>query len=394
MHPRSDPNQRAEREPAPWSATETADHLRILNDDAADGRATGSVGFGHVAAYLASRLREYGLQPVAPGSWRHLYFTPLNSVNDARVVRFGADTLSTGGEDGLEPDPRSAAGSVRAKTVDLIAAGAPISENPAPVIVIGPSDTGTVRLRAWASAGVRAVIAATRPTPGRETRPLGDLLLIRADPSLVSRLVDAPMNSSGPTESARLPLDLGIEVAGSFNPAAGAINIMGYIGGRDPYLASELVIVAASVDGSGSIGPGTGPDASEYGVAAAAVLESARVLAGLARAGEAPDRTVLFALLSGSRQDQAGARAWLKNPTWPSDATRVAILVGESDPGVFGSQEYPVLVLGSDSVATGPGSLESRGASQAASLAREVLLMASRHVWSAEGPSRVPSPGM
>jgi hypothetical protein len=381
------------RVPGPWSVDEVAAHLRFLNGREADGRATGSVGYGYAAAYAEARMREYGLQPVAPGVHRHLYFTPLNSVADARIVRFGPDTLALGIDDGVAPDPRSAAGSVRAGSLDLVGPGAPVRPDPAPVIVVAPTDTGSARLRAFEERGVGAVIMALPPSPDRVSRPLGRLVIVRTDAGRIERITGRPAGQPVPQEGVRVEVDVQVDVAGSVEVSAAAVNVLGYVPGRDPHLASELVLVAAAMDGRGTVAGSSMPDTSEYAVGAAAILEAARVLAGLAGSGQGPDRTVLFALFAGSRQDDSGARAWLANPTWPADATREVVLVGASDPGPFSGRSYPVRAIGSDAVAPGPGSLVDRASAQAAALSREVLLAASGMIWHRDGASRVPDPG-
>ncbi len=89
------------------------------------------------------------------------------------------------------------------------------------------------------------------------------------------------------------------------------VHVLGYVAGRHPSYADELVLVAADLDGTG----------------AAAALEAARVLAEEARTTQVPERTVLVALWGPPRTGAFGLADYLAHPTWALDGVRRVLLV-------------------------------------------------------------------
>jgi hypothetical protein len=77
-------------------------------------------------------------------------------------------------------------------------------------------------------------------------------------------------------------------------------HVLGYVPGRNPRYAAELVLVTADIDR----------------LAAAALLEVARLLAAEARTHIVPDATVGFLLFAPPHTDVAGVNDFLSRPTW------------------------------------------------------------------------------
>ena len=86
-------------------------------------------------------------------------------------------------------------------------------------------------------------------------------------------------------------------------------HVLGYIAGRHPSYADDLVLVAAQRDGVGG----------------AAALEAARILAVEARYTQVPGRSVLVALWAAN--PGLGLRDYLANPTWATERIHRALLV-------------------------------------------------------------------
>ena len=92
-------------------------------------------------------------------------------------------------------------------------------------------------------------------------------------------------------------------------------HVLGYVVGRHPSHSDELVLVAADLNSAG----------------AAAVLETARVLAQEARYTQTPERSVLFALWAPPRTGAQGLSDFLANPTWAlPNMRRVLLVVADS----------------------------------------------------------------
>lgn len=91
-------------------------------------------------------------------------------------------------------------------------------------------------------------------------------------------------------------------------------HVAGYLAGRHPALVSELVVVAADLQGP----------------AGAAVLEVARLYADASRVAIVPERSLLFALWTPPVTTVEGAMAYLDAPTWSRGSIRAIVLVQPS----------------------------------------------------------------
>lgn len=102
-----------------------------------------------------------------------------------------------------------------------------------------------------------------------------------------------------------------IDINARYRPRATTVNVVGLLEGKDKDLRREIVVVGASLDGSGIQGETCifpGADINASGVAA--VLETARVLSD---PDYRPKRSVLFVLFSGSEQQYLGSRAFINS---------------------------------------------------------------------------------
>lgn len=117
-------------------------------------------------------------------------------------------------------------------------------------------------------------------------------------------------------ELAHLPL------AGSRSSAEGptARAVAGYVAGKHPEHAQELVIVCAELEAAG--------ERNSSGGGAAALLEVARNYSLMARYGLVPERSVLFVLLATPRSGSDDGRVFLPAPLWALEAAQALIYVG------------------------------------------------------------------
>ena len=87
-------------------------------------------------------------------------------------------------------------------------------------------------------------------------------------------------------------------------------HVLGYVAGRHPSHADELVLVAADLGETG-----------------AAALEAARVLADEARTAQELERSVLIALWAPPRTGELGLADYLAHPTWALENVHRVLLV-------------------------------------------------------------------
>lgn len=124
--------------------------------------------------------------------------------------------------------------------------------------------------------------------------------------------------------------------ASNRSPAEGssARTMAGYVAGKHPTRAQELVIVCAELNAAGQEEVAEGQDS--LGAGAAALLEVARNYSLMARYGVVPERTVLFVLTT-LRSGSDDRRIFLPAPLWALRAAQALIYVGlpsEDQPAV------------------------------------------------------------
>lgn len=309
------------------SRTEVAIHLRFLNSDELRGRATGTRGFVRAAAYVSTRLFEYGLQPIVPGEFGRVYAAPLHYAQTVEFVQFTPDTLRL--ETGIDvyPDGRTDAGSVRFQYV--LKSPGPEVELSGRVVWIPSEEATDGRVNQMAARGASTIIIEGPIGVRLSSRPVPDVMIVCVAEGTLRRLTTHDL-IPGPG-SIRLAYESELTVAAQYVSVASAQNLYGMVIGSHPVYRNELVIVAARMDGFGAVGDAVLTDASDLGVGAAAVLESARLAAALQEMGQTFERTLLFAFLSGSHTGQAGLRAFLEYPPWARDSIHSLVYLSDQN---------------------------------------------------------------
>lgn len=101
-----------------------------------------------------------------------------------------------------------------------------------------------------------------------------------------------------------------IDVNARYSQRASTANVIGLLEGSDKKLRREVIVVGASLDGTGIQGETCiFPSADINASGVAAVLETARLLSN---PDYRPKRSILFVLFSGSEQQYMGSREFLK----------------------------------------------------------------------------------
>ncbi len=130
-----------------------------------------------------------------------------------------------------------------------------------------------------------------------QPEPLTSLFIIHEHYTLLHRLATSP---DGPKPTVEL------EVTNKFTPGPITVyNTVAEITGSEK--PDEIVVVGAHLD-SWDLGTGT----MDNGTGSCVVLEVARTLAALAKAGQRPKRTIRFCLFSGEEQGLHGSKAYVK----------------------------------------------------------------------------------
>ncbi|HEX7070574.1 MAG TPA: hypothetical protein VF190_07200 [Rhodothermales bacterium] len=319
-----------EPEALKWEDAFLREHLRFFNGTESAGRGTASAGFARVAAYVGARMRQFGLQPGLHDDFRLIYQTPVNVPVTADLVALGADTLRFQLGVDFVPDARSDSGSVTTDRVDVLRDLRPLAnlEAGSPIAVIPSDSLAPTAYAAIRGAGYRGLLLVGPLRPNAAPRPVRGLLIEQISPETAKALLINWPDSDGNAHAVRLRDRITMRVIADFHEAAGAVNVLGFLGGKHPVHREELVIVCADLDAVGGYGGAQATDPRSLGADAAALLELVRVYGILSRLQTAPERTVLFAVFSGSHLGNAGLRAYLQHPLWEVDKTVSVVYVG------------------------------------------------------------------
>ena len=368
------------------------EHVRHLASDEFTGRKSGTPGYAKAAEYMATKMKEVGLQPGGEnGTWfqevpfkswsnfepptrleilspeRRIYFpgrrrdfAPLSGTSSgiargrAAFVGYGVSSEKPSWDDyeGLDvegrilivlpdapPDFDAAAGRAWTleKKVKLAAEKRAVG-----LIEMDPSEPG--RSTSTARRRMRRFIKQGECPP--------DFVVIQAGESFLDDLCYCTKKSWKDAVSRILRLkkphsfliDADLEMEAHFvQEDRTARNVIGLLPGRDPKLQDEIIIMGGHLDHLG-----VGLDgliyngADDNAVSAGTLLETARVLIA---SGFRPARSILFSAWAGEELGLIGSRYYTQHPVFPLEKT-VAYLnvdmvgLGDSDLLVGGMWEY------------------------------------------------------
>lgn len=320
-----------------WSAEALQEHLRFLNRSDVAGRTTGTQGYARAAAYVAARMEEFGLQPALEGDYRIIYGVSINyPVSGQLRITGPADSLDfLPGLDFL-PDGRSDSGSVAISR--FMVAGTDTDPGTSPAqnfgIIVPPGHT--VNLGAWNRAGAKLALIVDELYPRIERMPVKGMLVVQITPDAMREVLRIGQTAleyylaDRRGEIISLGRAVQARVNTTYQPQAGAINMMGYLSGKHPVRREELVIVCADLDAVGQYAGVTTMDFRNFGTSTASLLEVARNMGYITRRWQLPERSVMLAVWSGSRIGNAGLRYFLENPTWALDKITSVVYIGLS----------------------------------------------------------------
>jgi hypothetical protein len=322
-------------------------HVRFLASDALRGRDTGTQESLRAAGYIAEVLRAAGVEPAGDdGGWYQVL--DLQGVD---LVRPPTLTLAGEGEESLQcvhgADYQLMSGIAGVQNASLITinepSALPVVKGSEPVALFIDLDNPAAGFRfardqrEELASIADIVLFAGRPNAGEE-RPLPEHLVGRPG-APASIMLNGPVLER--VRSGELDR-VSFELAGK-EPVA-VLNVVGRIPGVGtldrPELEEEVVVLTAHYDHVG-ISPdvtvedrifnGANDDASGVAV----VLELARLFGE----GEAPARTLMFALVTAEEQGLLGSTYFVQNPPVPLEDIVCNVnfeMLGQPDEGVGG----------------------------------------------------------
>ncbi len=311
-----------------------AEHLDVLLRPEMLGRLTGSRSFALAAQYVEDRMREFRLQPALERRYRIIYDAHVHLPWPAVLGWADQDTAAF--LPGLEfwPDARSDTGRVVANRVALCAQ--PRTCTAAPVWVL-PTAFAAEATALAPERSVQAVLLVGSLHPTLTDAPIPGLRLLQLTPEAAARLLGLSASALRAylTDTAsvtlRLRRSIFLRVWRTGEIRVGALNVLGFVAGKDPVLRNELVIVCADLDVVALPDSPLLFDGAHLGEGVAALLELARFYSMLATYWPLPRRTLLFAVWSGARQGHQGLRAYLQQPLWDPATTRQIVYL-DPDP--------------------------------------------------------------
>ena len=323
-------------------------HMEFLASDAMQGRGSGTQYELLAGHYIASQLRQYGVEPAGDTTGGQKSF--IQTVALTRQAFADAPVLSLNVAGGAEERrwmhgremlvTRVTAAQSKGALQKLRA-----DERPAPgafVLMTQDEGSGARQLYAQAMAmlrqGAAAVFVAENAQLRRNWAAMGakppELPLLAGDTagSMIVLSTDAFKELQAAAEGTQITL------GGTLAPAQTSYtwNVIGVLPGADAKLGTEAVLLSAHMDhigvGTGQTGDQIYNGADDDASGVVAVLELARALSGAAH-----KRTVYFVLFGSEERGGYGAQYFLAHPPVPL-ARMVANLefemIGRPDPKV------------------------------------------------------------
>ncbi|MCE9667891.1 M28 family metallopeptidase [Myxococcus stipitatus] len=361
---------------APAAASPEAErwwgHVRVLADDAMQGRETGSEGYAKAARYVAEQLAAMGIEPGAGEGYSQEVELVSRQLVDAKsrltLVRNGKRIPLVIGRDAIIGSRLGESGQVEAPLV-FVGYGLSIPEaghddfagldlqgkvavflhgwpHQIPGPLVAHHGSPEERVKVLLNAGAVGVVMLMNPKKAempwsRIAASRFDPAMVFADPSLVEdrglkvsalfnsrhaeklfagarhsfKEVLAMADANRPLPRFELPTRLEARAEWTEGPVKSA-NVVGVLPGSDATLAKEYVVLTAHLDHVGVGVPVKGDaifnGAMDNATGVASVLEVARRLQALK-----PKRSVLFLLVTGEEKGLLGSLYFAARPTVP-----------------------------------------------------------------------------
>ena len=327
-------------------------HLGFLASDALQGRGSGTQYERIAGEYIASQLRQYGVEPAgeADAAGNRTFF---QSISLTKHEFAAPPVLSAGGLKYAHGNQVAAAllssaqvsGPLqKLKSGDMATKGSVVlldlTENagspPVYAQIRMPLQQGAAMVLVADSAQIRRRFAASVKEPAELPMTVGDST---GPPPLGFAGNVVLLNEEATRGIAGLADGTQVEFKGDVvdSPAGTTTNVFGVLPGADAKRAGEAILLSAHMDhlGTDPTRPGdqiyNGADDDASGVVA--VLELAKALG----AGPKPKRTVYFALFGSEEKGGRGAGYFLDHPVFPLGSLVANLefeMIGRPDPAV------------------------------------------------------------
>ena len=328
-------------------------HEEFLASDALQGRGSGTHDELVAATYVASQLRQYGIEPSGddggyiqrvPAIRRNIVSPPRLTVSppgsaEPIAWEYGKDFLV------VVLTQTDFSGPLRKLNVDKFNdTGNPAVEAGAVVLIVG-SDESKVKQTAFslASAGASAILTLARNSEVNHFEEAGKQLPKVANQLKDSTADDKKFNVLELKQDAvdaieQLPEGSMVKVKARSSEEKGYTwNAVGILRGSDPSLQHHAILFSAHLDHLGIGVPVNGDDiyngADDDASGTTAVLEIARVLGR----GQRPRRTVLFGLFGSEEMGGIGSTYFRNHPPVPLKEIAANLefeMIGRPDPAV------------------------------------------------------------
>jgi len=326
-------------------------HEEFLASDAMQGRGSGTHDELVAAAYVASQLRQYGIEPAGDnGSYIQIVPTVqrrITSPPQLRITPPGSEPITWEyGEEFLVADLTQTefSGPLRKLDIDKISDVEKATIEPGAVVLVTGSDQSKVRKAAFSLAShAAAILMLARDRQSERFEEASEEL-----PKLNDRL---EQDSAGDSKFNVLELRQGAfralaEMADgamvrfearSSDKKGSTWNAVGILRGSDPSLQHAAILLSAHLDHLGIGAPVDGDNiyngADDDASGTTAVLEIARVLGR----GRRPRRTVIFALFGSEEMGGVGSIYFSQHPPLPLNEIAANLefeMIGRADSAV------------------------------------------------------------
>jgi aminopeptidase YwaD len=328
-------------------------HEEFLASDALQGRGSGTHDELVAATYVASQLRQYGIEPAGddggyiqrvPAIQRNVVSPPRLTISPPGSAEpiawdYGKDFLV------VVLTQTDFSGPLRKLNVDKLSdIGNPAVEAGTVVLIVG-SDESKVKQTAFslASAGASAILTLARNSEVNHFEEAGKQLPKVANQLKDGSADDKKFNVLELTRDAvdaieQLPEGTMVKFEARSSEEKGYTwNAVGILRGSDPSLQRHAILFSAHLDHLGIGVPVNGDDiyngADDDASGTTAVLEIARVLGR----GQRPRRTVLFALFGSEEMGAIGSTYFRGHPPVPLKEIAANLefeMIGRPDPAV------------------------------------------------------------
>jgi aminopeptidase YwaD len=328
-------------------------HEEFLASDALQGRGSGTHDELVAATYVASQLRQYGIEPAGddggyiqrvPAIQRKIVSPPRLTISppgsaEPMAWEYGKDFLV------VVLTQTDFSGPLRKLNVDkLNDTGNPAVEAGAVVLIVG-SDESKVKQTAFslASAGASAILTLARNSEvnhfeeaGKQLPKVANQLKDGSADDLKFNVLELKQDAVDAIE--QLPEGSMVKFEARSSEEKGFTwNAVGILRGSDPSLQHHVILFSAHLDHLGIGIPINGDDiyngADDDASGTTAVLEIARVLGR----GQRPRRTVLFALFGSEEMGGIGSTYFRNRPPVPLKEIAANLefeMIGRPDPAV------------------------------------------------------------